>query len=73
MGAEAEFWKAVKTGDRHAVESLRAADPRLATAPLVPLHSAAAARSVPIARLMLERGAPVNARLAGRLGSAPWS
>jgi ankyrin repeat protein len=29
---------------------------------VMPLHSAAAARSVPIARLLLERGAPVNAR-----------
>ncbi len=106
MVAEAEFWKAVKTGDRHAVESLQAAEPGLATArldgasailvaayhhkpevtqclrphvgeldifessalgdvgraKLLPLHSAAAARSMPIARLLLERGAPVNAR-----------
>jgi ankyrin repeat protein len=29
---------------------------------VMPLHSAAAARSVPLARLLLERGAPVNAR-----------
>ena len=29
---------------------------------VMPLHSAAAARSVPIARLLLEHGAPVNAR-----------
>ena len=29
---------------------------------VMPLHSAAAAYSVPIARLLLERGAPVNAR-----------
>ena len=34
MAAEAEFWKAVKTGDRHAVESLLAVAPRLATARL---------------------------------------
>jgi uncharacterized protein len=35
---------------------------------VMPLHSAAAARSVPIARLLLEHGAPVNAR-QGRGGS----
>jgi uncharacterized protein len=29
---------------------------------VMPLHSAAAARSLPLARLLLERGAPVNAR-----------
>ena len=29
---------------------------------VMPLHSAAAARSAPIARLLLEGGAPVNAR-----------
>ena len=158
MAAEADFWKAVKTGDRAAVERLLAADSGLATARLdgasailvamyhhkpevarclrphvteldifeacalgdalrldalldrnarlanavaedgfgplglacffghepvarmllaagarvdqpssngmavTPLHSAAAARSVPIARLLLEGGAPVNAR-----------
>jgi ankyrin repeat protein len=168
VAAEAEFWKAVKTGDRHAVESLLAADPRLATTRLdgasailvaayhhkpevtqclrphvaeidifeasalgdlgrgkallesdprlanavaedgfgplglacffdhepvvrmlldsgarvdqassngmrvMPLHSAAAAHSVPIARLLLERGAPVNARQApGEGGFTP--
>ena len=32
---------------------------------VMPLHSAAAARSVPIARLLLEHGAPVNARQGG--------
>ena len=34
MAAETDFWKAVKTGDRPAVEMLLAADPRLATARL---------------------------------------
>jgi ankyrin repeat protein len=34
MAAEADFWKAVRTGDRSALESLLAADPRLATARL---------------------------------------
>ncbi len=39
---------------------------------VMPLHSAAAARSVPIARLLLERGAPVNARQGtGGLGFTP--
>jgi uncharacterized protein len=39
---------------------------------VMPLHSAAAARSVPIARLLLERGAPVNARQGtGDLGFTP--
>jgi len=39
---------------------------------VMPLHSAAAARSVPIARLRLERGAPVNARQgASGLGFTP--
>ena len=39
---------------------------------VMPLHSAAAARSVPIARLLLERGAPVNARQGrGSLGFTP--
>jgi ankyrin repeat protein len=34
MAAEADFWKAVKTGDRTMVEGLLAADPGLATARL---------------------------------------
>jgi uncharacterized protein len=34
VAAETDFWKAVKTGDRSGVESLLAADPRLATARL---------------------------------------
>jgi len=34
VAAETDFWKAVKTGDRPAVEMLLAADPRLATARL---------------------------------------
>jgi uncharacterized protein len=39
---------------------------------VMPLHSAAAARSVPIARLLLEHGAPVNARQGGGdLGFTP--
>jgi ankyrin repeat protein len=39
---------------------------------VMPLHSAAAAHSVPIARLLLERGAPVNARQGtGGLGFTP--
>ena len=39
---------------------------------VMPLHSAAAARSVPITRLLLERGAPVNARQGtGELGFTP--
>lgn len=39
---------------------------------VMPLHSAAAARSVPIARLLLEHGAPVNARQGrGEFGSTP--
>jgi ankyrin repeat protein len=164
VAAETDFWKAVKTGDRSAVEVLLAADPRLATARLdgasamlvatyhhkpgiaeclrlhvpeldifeacalgdaervktllesdgrlanavaqdgfgplglacffgheavarlllvsgarvdqassngmrvMPLHSAAAAHSVPIARLLLEAGAPVNVRQGGGEG-----
>jgi len=168
VAAETDFWKAVKAGDRPGVESLLAADPRLATAGLdgasailvaiyyrkrdvagclrphvaeldifeacalgdvgrvkallesdprlanavaedgfgplglacffdhepvarlllasgarvdqpssngmrvMPLHSAAAARSLPLARLLLERGAPVNARQGqGDAGSTP--
>lgn len=39
---------------------------------VMPLHSAAAARSVPIARLLLEHGAPVDARQGeGELGFTP--
>jgi ankyrin repeat protein len=39
---------------------------------VMPLHSAAAARSVAIARLLLEHGAPVNARQGqGKSGSTP--
>jgi uncharacterized protein len=39
---------------------------------VMPLHSAAAAHSVPIARRLLERGAPVNARQgAGEAGFTP--
>jgi len=38
----------------------------------MPLHSAAAAHSVPIARLLLEHGAPVNARQGkGDFGFTP--
>lgn len=39
---------------------------------VMPLHSAAAARSVPVARLLLEHGAPVDARQGhGSLGFTP--
>jgi uncharacterized protein len=39
---------------------------------VMPLHSAAAGRSVPIARLLLEQGAPVNARQGrGDFGFTP--
>lgn len=46
--------------------------PSANTMRVMPLHSAAAARSVPIARLLLDHGGPVNARQGqGSLGFTP--
>ena len=58
-------------GHEHVVQVLLAHGARVDTASsngmhVMPLHSAAAAYSVPIARLLLEHGAPVNARQGKR-------
>jgi uncharacterized protein len=52
----------------------RGADPRRASSnamKVMPLHSAAAARSVPIARLLIAAGAPVDARQGHDRGFTP--